>query len=93
VIKRYYADDKPDSMDEPFVIAVEYKGVQREFEARLQVLGYTHRFLVGIDAMEVFFERDEEGRYRALIPPETKGKIPDTGLLEAIAGAIEKILA
>jgi hypothetical protein len=92
-------------MDEPFVIAVEYKGVQREFEARLQVLGYTHRFVVGVEATkggvamegveatEVFFERDEEGSYRALLPPETKGKVPDTGLLEAIAGAIEKILA
>ena len=80
-------------MDEPFLIAVDYKGVQREFEARLQVLGFTHRFLVDVEGTEVFFERDEEGSYRAIIPPETKGKIPETGLLQAIAGAIEKILA
>ncbi|HEY4061187.1 MAG TPA: hypothetical protein VGM30_04765 [Puia sp.] len=80
-------------MDEPFLIAVDYKGKQLEFEARLQVLGYTHRFWVGVDAVEVVFERDEEGNYRAIIPPETKGKIPDSGLLQAIAGAIEKILA
>lgn len=80
-------------MDEPFLIAVEHKGTQREFEARLQVLGFTHRFLVDVDGTEVFFERDEEGSYRAIIPPETKGKIPETGLLQSIAGAIEKILA
>ena len=80
-------------MDEPFLIAVEHKGTQREFEARLQVLGFTHRFLVDVDGTEMFFERDEEGCYRAIIPPENTGKIPETGLLQSIAGAIEKILA
>lgn len=80
-------------MDEPFVITVNYKGVEREFEARLQVFGYSHRFHVAVDGTEVLFERDEEGNYRALLQPEHTGKMPDTGLLQSIAEAIERILA
>jgi hypothetical protein len=80
-------------MDEPFIIAVNYKGVGREFEARLQVFGYSHRFHVAVEGVEVLFERDEEGSYRAIVPPEQEGKIPDAGLLAVIAEAIERILA
>ena len=80
-------------MDEPFIITVNYKGIEREFEARLQVLGYTHRFHVAVEGTETLFERDEEGNYRAIIPPENTGKIPDTALLQIIAQAIERILA
>ena len=88
-------------MDEPFVITVNYKGVEREFEAKLQVFGYSHRFHVAVDGTEVLFERDEEGNYRALLPPSDNpenvprnaGKPPDSGLLQGIAEAIERILA
>jgi len=80
-------------MEEPFVITVNYKGVEREFEARLQVFGYSHRFHVAIDGVEVLFERDEEGSYRAILPPENVGKAPDTGLLQSVAAEIERILA
>jgi hypothetical protein len=79
-------------MDEPFVITVNYKGVEKEFGARLQVFGYSHRFHVDVEGTEVLFERDEEGRYRAILPPENVGRVPDTGLLQGIAEAIERIL-
>ena len=54
-----------------------------------------------VDGAEVLFERDEEGSYRALVPPSDNlenvprnaGKPPDSGLLQAIAEAIERILA
>jgi hypothetical protein len=55
-------------MEEPFVIEVNYKGVERAFEARLQVFGYSHRFHVDVEGVEVLFERDEEGSYRAMAP-------------------------
>jgi hypothetical protein len=80
-------------MEDLFLIPVHYKGVERQFEASLQVLGYIHRFHVAVDGTDVIFEKDEEGSYRAVIPPETPGKPPETPLLQAIAAAIEQILA
>jgi hypothetical protein len=79
-------------MEEPFIISANYKGADREFEGRLQVFGYSHRFHVDVDGTEVLFERDEEGNYRAIVPPEHTGKIPEAGLLESIARAIKRIL-
>ncbi|HZE86515.1 MAG TPA: hypothetical protein VE035_19475 [Puia sp.] len=80
-------------MDEPFIITIHYKGAERNFEATLQVFGYSHRFHVNVDGTEVIFERDEEARYRAYIPPEKEAKNIDSQLLENIAKAIEGILA
>lgn len=75
------------------MIPVNYKGAERVFEASLQVLGYTHRFHVQVEGTEVLFERDEEGRYRAIVSQETGVKRMDPALLESIALAIEAILA
>jgi hypothetical protein len=86
-------------MDEPFIIPLNYKGADREFEATLQVLGYTHRFKVDVDGTEVLFERDEEGRYRAILSQEVLagqgkgGRSIDPGLLEHIALQIEQFLS
>lgn len=79
-------------MTEPFIITVTYKGEERNFEAQLQTSGYTHRFIVGVEGIEVFFEWDEEGRYRAVIPPAhlaNAKKHIDPALLQAIAAAME----
>lgn len=80
-------------MEEPFVIDVNYKGMARAFEARLQVYGYSHRFHVDVGGVEILFERDEEGSYRAMVPDPGTVKVPESGLLQAIAEAIERILA
>lgn len=80
-------------MNEPFLLPVEYKGEERAFEAELQVWGYGHRFQVNVDGSAVIFERDEEGSYRAVIPPETPGALPAAALLRAIAETIGRILA
>ncbi|MDO6431121.1 hypothetical protein Q4E93_11010 [Flavitalea sp. BT771] len=80
-------------MEDIFLIPVNYNNAERQFEATLQVLGYIHRFHVDVDGMDVIFERDEEGNYRAIIPPETPGKLPSTELLQRIAEAIAQILA
>ena len=40
----------------------------------------------------VIFERDEQNDWRAVLPEEQTGKIPDVGLLRAIGEAIEQIL-
>jgi len=79
-------------MDESFFIPVHYKGREYQLEATLQRRGYLPAFHVSIEGTMVIFERDEEGSFRALIPSEEKGKVPDNGLLQAITEAIEEIL-
>jgi hypothetical protein len=80
-------------MDEPFFIPCRYKGVDREFTATFQAFGYTFRFHVDVDGTDVIFERDEEGNFRAIIPPDTLKQPPDRILLQEISAAIEQILA
>lgn len=79
-------------MTDPFVITITDKGVQRDFEATLQVRGYTQRFVVLVEEVTVYFERDEEGSFRAILGEQT-GKQIDKELLESIAHAIEAVLA
>jgi hypothetical protein len=94
-------------LDEPFFIPCRYKGVDRQFTATFQAFGYTFRFHVDVDGTDVIFERDEEGNFRAIIPPEPIGSTlgsaptgaqppkspPDRNLLQEISAAIEQILA
>ncbi len=88
-------------MEDPFIITVSYKGQDRDFEAELLQMGYTHKFHVIVEGADFFFERDEEGRYRAILQEnaEEKGarnahtKTPDPELLKLIAEKIEAILA
>jgi hypothetical protein len=80
-------------MDEPFFIPCRYKGVDRQFTATFQAFGYTFRFHVDVDGTDVIFERDEEGNFRAIIPPDTLKHPPDRNLLQEISAAIEQILA
>ncbi len=73
-------------MDE-MLLPVCFKGEELEFPVRLVVLGYTHRFVVLIEGIEMTFERDDQGEFRALIAAEdVEGKkAPDTRLLKAIS--------
>ena len=48
-------------MEDPFIITVAYKGQDRDFEAELLQMGYTHKFHVIVEGANIFFERDEEG--------------------------------
>lgn len=83
-------------MEEPFMLAVQHKGEEKEYEAQLQLMGYTHRFKVWVEGITIYYEQDEEGAYRAMLPPETDYNataLPDKDLLTAIAQKIEAILA
>lgn len=82
-------------MTETFNLTVNYKGEDRDFETELQAWGYAHRFLVKVEGIDVFFERDEEGHYRAVIPPahlNTSSKPIDRTLLQVIATTLETAL-
>ena len=83
-------------MDEPFIISVNYQGTEMDFEARFERRGYGHRFQVQVEGIPVFFERDEEGNYRALLAPDQpirNSRNIDVHLLEAISQKITSLLA
>lgn len=76
-------------MDEVVQIPVEYAGVEREFDARVQIWQYGHRFFVMVEGVELVFERDDSGQYRALAPEGYTGKLPERGLVQAIAEVLD----
>ncbi|MHA4807031.1 hypothetical protein ACX0G9_02945 [Flavitalea flava] len=91
-------------MEDSFIITVQYKGADRDFESVLLQQGYTHKFQVNVEGTDVYFERDEEGSYRAILPPMPDGVQDlhkaghsaghmDISLLKLIAAKIEEILA
>ncbi len=79
-------------MNEPFELPVTYKDKEL-LPTRLLLYGYTHKFKVQVNGLEVLFEPDEERNYRAVVDPEKmeRSKI-DRELLKAIAEAIKTIL-
>jgi len=78
-------------MEQVVHIPVDYQGVEREFEARVQVWQYGHRFFVQVEGVELVFERDDSGEYRALAPEGYTGKLPDRGLVQAIAEVLDAL--
>ncbi|MBE7169235.1 MAG: hypothetical protein INR73_01510 [Williamsia sp.] len=83
-------------MEEPFTLPVSYKGKEQDYEAQLELRGYTYRIRVTVEGQDVYYERDEEGAFRAIIPtdaPSKETRIPEAGLLQAIAQKIKAVLA
>jgi hypothetical protein len=83
-------------MKEEFTLAVSHNGQERFFTANLLIQGYTHKFRVIVDQVEIFFEPDEEGHYRAVKMPWQEEKQfvkTDARLLGEIQQQIEAILA
>lgn len=82
-------------MGDIFELTVEHNGKEQQLDAQLLVTGYTHKFLVVVNGIEVVFERDEEGGYRALVPDadeKTMRKL-DVSLLQKIADTLQANLA
>ena len=83
-------------MADEFNLIIEYRGEVKEFSASLLLQGYTHKFKVLVDGLEIFFEPDEEGSYRAVKMPwqdEKQLEKMDRSLLRAIQEKIQAILA
>jgi hypothetical protein len=83
-------------MTDEFNLEIDYKGEVKEFPANLLLHGYTHKFKVLVDGLEIFFEPDEEGSYRAVKMPwqdEMQFEKMDRSMLQAIQEKIEAILA
>jgi hypothetical protein len=83
-------------MEEPFVLIVEHNGKEHSLETQFMPMGYTHKFKVIVEELEVLFEPDEEGEYRAVLPvgidEKTKRRI-DMTLLQNIAVTLKEALA
>ena len=74
-------------------ISIFYREVEYSFEARLVTLGYTHKFFVMINGMEVIYEPDEERNYRAILneADQIKVKGMDRELIKAVGEKIQLI--
>lgn len=80
-------------MPESFELTVPFKGQDRIYTGELHPFGYTYKIVMKVGAATVNFEPDEERRFRALIDPlEAPVPLPEAGLLEAIAAALEESL-
>jgi hypothetical protein len=82
-------------MQEHFDLTVQYNGKEFHFDTLFMPVGYTHKFKVLVEGMEVFFEPDEEGHYRAVLPAGMDEKMKrniDMPLLQEIANTIKKAL-
>ncbi len=80
---------------EQFEIPVTYKNNDLLIPAALQVQGYTYRIEATVAGVPLYFERDDAGEFRALLPQETPAhiKLPETGLVAAIAESLNSLLA
>lgn len=81
-------------MSDFVTITVPYRDTEKEYEAEFQPTGYTHRFRVEIEGVEVFFEPDEEKQYRAIIPVEQQdaARKIDPALFQAVAKTLQEAL-
>ncbi len=80
----------PNSMDN-ISIEVTLNGKEYCFVAAVVTVGYTHRFIVTINDLEVMFEPDEERSYRAILPEKhlLKATDHDKELIIAIGEVIQ----
>ena len=73
-----------------FLLSVQYKNEEKQFESELRVFGYTHKIAVNVNDIEIIFEPDEERNYRAVLTePEINKKKIDIELLRLIAEELE----
>ena len=82
-------------MNNDFTLSINYKGEQKEFEARLVQFGYSYRIVVTVNDIEVYFEPDEERNFRVVAMPgqdEKKLEKVDKGLLSELKEKIEEVI-
>jgi hypothetical protein len=80
-------------MDEAFTIPILLQGKEYSFDARLVTVGYTHKFIVTINGLEVMYEPDEERQYRAILDANDNGSVTDSNraLIKAVGEKIQSI--
>ncbi len=81
-------------MEDEFMLPVMHNGKEMEFPAKLLNYGYTVKMEVEIEGTPVFFERDEDRNWRAILSFEDAqaNKKMDSQLLNTVAEAIDGLL-
>ena len=78
---------------EEFEIPVTWKGKELLFPARLVQRGYVHRIEADVFGTPVYFEWDEERRFRALVDPDSgDASRVAPGLVQALMETLEGLL-
>lgn len=78
-------------MDESFSFTVLHNNKTRDFEGLFQPYGYSYRIGVDIDNVTLFYERDEERNFRAILSPDAGNKVVDRNLVAAIGAKLEEL--
>ena len=83
--------EKPRS-EHTFDLPVEYGGKELIFTGEVLQVGYVHKIVIDVNGHEISLEKDDEGKYRALLTNiESENKI-DKELVKAIVESVEKLL-
>lgn len=80
-------------MEEPFSITVVCRSNDYTFDGHLITAGYTHKFCVMINGIQVVYEPDEERNYRAILNEVDQAKVKDTEieLIKAVGDKIQEL--
>jgi hypothetical protein len=81
-------------MNESFDLPVVFKNKEMLLPAQLHQYGYSFKIEVEVNGTAVFFERDEERNWRAMVQPsdmEMNSSLSKE-LLQAILTSIERVL-
>lgn len=79
-------------MEHYFDLPVLFKEEEISLKGRLVTFGYIYKFYIIVDGKEVVFERDDEGKYRALLEDlNLNNKDTDKNLLKTIARSLETL--
>ena len=79
------------AMEQTVEIPVTVGNIERVFPAQVQAWRYGLRFLVDVDGVEVFLERDDAGEFRALLQEGFSGKPPDKEVIVAIIDVLQTL--
>ena len=80
-------------MEEGFELPVQFGDRELMFPAQLMKMGYIYKIEVQVGGIPVIFERDEERNWRALSDiDQANTKLPEAGLLQAIATSLDELL-
>ena len=79
-------------MEESFELPLTYGGKELLLPARLMKRGYVYRIELELNGTPVYFERDEEKNWRALVDPDAPGphKV-DTNLVKAVIEVLQSV--
>gem|GEM_PF-707230 len=80
------------SMNETFELPVFYNGEEILLSAQLHQYGYAYKIEVEVNGTPVFFERDDERKWRALVEPSTLESHQHISIemLQAIADSLQQ---